>query len=107
MDQTAFKLLSKKIYEKRAVVGIFGLGYVGLPLILRFADAGFRAIGFDIDANKVKALSSGKSYIEHIPESAIVDCVARGVQFTTEYSEVEQCDAAIICVPTPLNKFRI
>lgn len=106
MDQTAFKLLSKKIYEKRAVVGIFGLGYVGLPLILRFADAGFRAIGFDIDANKVKALSSGKSYIEHIPESAIVDCVARGVQFTTEYSEVEQCDAAIICVPTPLNKFR-
>jgi len=106
VDQTAFKLLSKKIYEKRAVVGIFGLGYVGLPLILRFADAGFRAIGFDIDANKVKALSSGKSYIEHIPESAIVDCVARGVQFTTEYSEVEQCDAAIICVPTPLNKFR-
>ena len=106
MDQTAFEALSKKIREKRAVVGIFGLGYVGLPLIIRFADAGFRAIGFDIDANKVKALSSGKSYIEHIPESAIVDCVARGVEFTTEYSKVEQCDAAIICVPTPLNKFR-
>lgn len=106
MDQTAFEALSKKIREKRAVVGIFGLGYVGLPLIIRFADAGFRAIGFDIDANKVKALSSGKSYIEHIPESAIVDCMARGVEFTTEYSEVEQCDAAIICVPTPLNKFR-
>ena len=106
MDQTAFEALSKKIREKRAVVGIFGLGYVGLPLIIRFADAGFRAIGFDIDANKVKALSSGKSYIEHVPESAIVDCVARGVEFTTEYSKVEQCDAAIICVPTPLNKFR-
>ncbi len=106
MDQTAFEALSKKIHEKRAVVGIFGLGYVGLPLILRFVDAGFRAIGFDIDANKVKALSSGKSYIEHIPESAIVDCVARGVEFTTDYSEVEQCDAAIVCVPTPLNKFR-
>ena len=106
MDQTAVEALSKKIHEKRAVVGIFGLGYVGLPLILRFVDAGFRAIGFDIDANKVKALSSGKSYIEHIPDTAIVDCVARGVEFTTEYSQVEHCDAAIICVPTPLNKFR-
>ena len=106
MDQTAFEALSEKIREKRAVVGIFGLGYVGLPLILRFVDAGFRAIGFDIDANKVKALSSGKSYIEHIPDTAIVDCVARGVEFTTEYSQVEHCDAAIICVPTPLNKFR-
>ena len=106
MDQTAFEALSNKIREKDAVVGIFGLGYVGLPLILRFVDAGFRAIGFDIDENKVKALSSGKSYIEHIPESAIVDCVARGVEFTAEYSKVEQCDAVIICVPTPLNRFR-
>lgn len=106
MNQTAFEALSKKIHEKRAVVGIFGLGYVGLPLILRFVDAGFRGIGFDIDANKVKALSSGKSFIQHIPESAILDCMARGLEFTTEYSEVEKCDVAIICVPTPLNKFR-
>ena len=106
MDQTAVEALSKKIHEKRAVVGIFGLGYVGLPLILRFVDAGFRAIGFDIDADKVKALSSGRSLIQHIPESAILDRMARGLEFTTEYSEFEKCDVAIICVPTPLNKFR-
>ena len=106
MDQTAFELLSTKIHAKRAVVGIFGLGYVGLPLLLRFVDVGFKAIGFDIDVDKVTALSSGKSFIEHIPESAILDCLARGGEFTTEYSEVAQCDALIICVPTPLNKFR-
>ncbi len=106
MDQEIFEALSKKILEKHAVVGVFGLGYVGLPLFLRFVGAGFRAIGFDIDADKVETLASGRSYIEHIPETAIVDCVAKGALFTTEYSEVKQCDVVIICVPTPLNKFR-
>ena len=106
MDQTPFESLSRKIHARHAVVGIFGLGYVGLPLILRFVEAGFKAIGFDIDTEKVRALSSGKSYIEHISESAIADCLSRGVTFTSDYSDVAQCDAVIICVPTPLNKFR-
>ena len=106
MDQEIFEALSKKILERRAVVGVFGLGYVGLPLFLRFVGSGFKTIGFDIDADKVKALASGKSYIENIPDSAIVDCVASGASFTSEYLEAAQCDVAIICVPTPLNKFR-
>jgi UDP-N-acetyl-D-glucosamine dehydrogenase len=94
-------------FEKRtAVIGIVGLGYVGLPLLLRYAYAGFRVIGFDIDAAKVRKLNEGQSYIEHIGSKSIQDACNRGFVATGDYSRAAEADALIICVPTPLNAYR-
>jgi UDP-N-acetyl-D-glucosamine dehydrogenase len=94
-------------FEKRtAVIGIVGLGYVGLPLLLRYAYAGFRVIGFDIDAAKVRKLNEGQSYIEHIGSKSIQDACKRGFVATGDYSRAAEADALIICVPTPLNAYR-
>ena len=98
--------LLTKINDKTAVIGIVGLGYVGLPLTLRFAEVGFRVIGFDIDQTKVDALNAGKSYIEHISADAIAGAVAAGFEPTTDFSRAAEADALILCVPTPLNRYR-
>ena len=99
--------LLSRIEDKSAVIGIIGLGYVGLPLLLRFAEVGYRVLGFDIDQNKVEMLLRGESYIEHIPSGPIADAVAAGMfQGTTDFSRAGEADALIICVPTPLNKYR-
>ncbi|HYD78296.1 MAG TPA: nucleotide sugar dehydrogenase [Paucimonas sp.] len=99
------KLITK--FEKRtAVIGIVGLGYVGLPLLLRYAYAGFKVVGFDIDADKVRKLNQGESYIAHIAAKSIQDARERGFQATGDYSRVTEADALIICVPTPLNAYR-
>ena len=92
------KLLAK-LADKSAVIGIYGLGYVGLPLALRFIEVGYRVLGFDIDKSKVDALAQGRSYIEHIR-------LQKPVRATTDFSRTPECDALIVCVPTPLNKFR-
>lgn len=92
--------------DKKAVIGIVGLGYVGLPLVLRYAEVGYRVIGFDIDRAKIDALSRGRSYIEHIPESAVQAANARGLEATTDFGRASEVDALILCVPTPLNKCR-
>lgn len=95
-----------KIADKSAVIGIVGLGYVGLPLMLRFNEVGFRVLGFDIDQSKVDALMAGQSYIEHIPAAGIAAAREQGFEATTDFSRAPEADALILCVPTPLNKYR-
>lgn len=101
------KALVKKLKSKEAKIGIVGLGYVGLPLALRYSEFGFKnVIGFDIDNTKTKAIHSGKTYIKHISSEAIKDSVKRGFKATTDFSKIKDVDAIILCVPTPLNKYR-
>nr|WP_238377246.1 MULTISPECIES: nucleotide sugar dehydrogenase [Vogesella] len=95
-----------RIQDKSAVIGIVGLGYVGLPLMLRFAEVGYKVLGFDIDKNKVDSLQQGKSYIEHISADSIQLARERGFEATTDFSRAPEADALILCVPTPLNKYR-
>ena len=96
---TSREQLLAKLADKSAVIGIYGLGYVGLPLALRFTEVGYPVLGFDIDKTKVEALTQGRSYIEHIR-------LRKPLQATTDFSRTAECDALIVCVPTPLNKFR-
>jgi UDP-N-acetyl-D-glucosamine dehydrogenase len=99
--------LLKKINDKTFVVGVIGLGYVGLPLNLCFAEKSFRSIGFDIDKTKVDALNAGTSYIKHIPSERIRKAKDSGFfSATTDYARMTECDAILIAVPTPLNKNR-
>ncbi|GAB7543304.1 nucleotide sugar dehydrogenase [Cupriavidus sp. 8B] len=100
------KELLDKLTSKDAVIGIVGLGYVGLPLMLRYNEVGFRVLGFDIDQTKVEALMQGQSYIEHIPAAAIANARAGGFEATADFARASEADALIICVPTPLNKYR-
>jgi UDP-N-acetyl-D-glucosamine dehydrogenase len=99
--------LMNRIQGRKAVVGIIGMGYVGLPLAQTFGAAGFRVVGFDIDATKVKALMAGRSYIKHI-SAASVRQLRRGDRFvaTADFKRLRKVDAIIICVPTPLTKER-
>ncbi len=110
MVQTAVSIKEEflnKIDEKTAIIGVIGLGYVGLPLLNCFVEKGFQSVGFDIDDSKVRALSDGKSYIKHIPSSRIQQAVSSGkFRATTDYSELDKCDAILMAVPTPLNKNR-
>jgi UDP-N-acetyl-D-glucosamine dehydrogenase len=98
--------LLKKIVARDAVIGIVGLGYVGIPLALRFSAAGFRVLGFDIDGDRVRTLNSGESPIAHIPAREVAHMVKTGFQATGDYARVPEADAIIICVPTPLSKHR-
>lgn len=102
-------LLEQLIYKletRTAVIGIVGLGYVGLPLMLRYVDVGFKVIGIDIDADKVAKLNRGRSYIEHISSHAVEEACAKGFEATTDFARAAEPDAVIICVPTPLNAYR-
>ena len=98
--------LIKKLEDKSAVIGIVGLGYVGLPLMLRYVEVGFNVLGFDIDDEKIKKLHAGQTYIEHITSSLIKEAVDNGFTATTDFSRAKEVDALLICVPTPLNKYR-
>jgi UDP-N-acetyl-D-glucosamine dehydrogenase len=98
--------LLDRLNDRQATIGILGLGYVGLPLMLRFSDVGYRVLGFDVDPAKVDALLAGRSYIEHIRTEAIAQALAQGFSATTDFSRARECDALILCVPTPLNKYR-
>ncbi len=98
--------LLDRLRDRKAIIGIVGLGYVGLPLMLRYCEVGYRVIGFDIDESKVDLLSLGRSYIEHIPASSIADACDRGFEATSDFSRISEPDALILCVPTPLNKYR-
>ena len=92
---------------KKAVVGIIGLGYVGMPLALAAWTAGFRVVGFDIDPQKAASINAGKSYLRHIPSEEISAAVSAGrLRATTRFEEVRDVDAVIICVPTPLTAHR-
>ncbi|MCW5603846.1 MAG: nucleotide sugar dehydrogenase [Burkholderiales bacterium] len=98
--------LIKKFQDKSAVIGIIGMGYVGLPLMLRFSEVGYRVIGIDIDAEKVDRLNRGLSYIQHIKAEAVAAALQRKFEATTDFSRAREADALIICVPTPLNRYR-
>jgi UDP-N-acetyl-D-glucosamine dehydrogenase len=99
--------LLEKIKNKEAKIGIIGLGYVGLPLLIRFCEVGFNVIGFDIDCKKVKFLNNGRSYIKYVPSEKVKDAISKGLlTATTDYSKLKEVDCIIICVPTPLKKNR-
>jgi len=88
-------------------VAIIGCGYVGLPLALRFAEAGHRVTGFDTDPDKVSMLNAGRSYIQHIPQNKIQQYVhSRHFGATTDFAKLKEADAILICVPTPLDERR-
>ena len=95
-----------KFRDKTAKIGIVGLGYVGLPLMLRYAETGFKVLGFDIDAEKVNKLNNGETYIEHITADKIAAARSAGFEATTDFSRIGEAEAVILCVPTPLNKYR-
>jgi len=99
--------LLDKIAAKSAVVGVIGQGYVGLPLALVFWEAGFRVIGFDVDTKKIEALSKGESYIKHVgPERVAAATRSGGFSATSDFDRLKDCDAILICVPTPLGRHR-
>lgn len=106
MAPTTHQELIDKLEAKRAVVAIVGMGYVGLPLMIRFAEVGYKVIGIDTDLSKVERLNNGKSYIEHIKPEAITAALKRGFSASTDFVRVKEADAIIICVPTPLNRYR-
>ncbi len=97
----------QKIEANTEVVGIIGLGYVGLPLAVNFAEAGVKVIGFDKSEQKVAKINSGENYIKDIRDAVLREVVDKiTLQATTDFSRMKECDALIICVPTPLDKFR-
>ena len=96
----------QKFADKSAKIGIVGLGYVGLPLMLRYVDIGYQVLGFDIDEEKVAKLNQGQSYIEHIPAEKIAEASKNLFEATTDFSRISEVEAVILCVPTPLNKYR-
>ncbi len=103
---TANKLQSR-IEAGEAVVGVVGLGYVGLPLVLTFGRAGIRVIGFDVDDSKILDLHAGRSYLKHIPSEQIAKLCEKDIFLaTSSFSKVAECDAILLCVPTPLTKHR-
>jgi UDP-N-acetyl-D-glucosamine dehydrogenase len=99
-------MLIERLRNRSAVIGIIGMGYVGQPLALRYAQIGFKVLGLDIDDEKVTQLNAGHSSIEHIADADIAAANAAGMVCTTDFRKVSEADAIIICVPTPLNKYR-
>ena len=99
--------LETRYHQRTAVLGIVGMGYVGLPLMLAAAAAGYRVVGFDVDLQKVETINSGKSYFKHITANESQQPFARGrLRATANFEEVNGVDAIIICVPTPLTPNR-
>ena len=96
-----------RIQDKSCLVGVVGLGYVGLPLAVEFAQAGFRVVGIDTNRAVVKAVGSGRSHIDDVPSSTLAVLVRkRMLRAQQGYAGCGKCDAIIICVPTPLRKTR-
>lgn len=98
--------LITKLQNKTAIIGVIGLGYVGLPLSLRFAEGGYKVIGFDIAPGKTRQLNNGKSYIRHFEDEKVQSAIKAGFEASTDFSRITQADALIICVPTPLKDNR-
>ncbi|MCK8603059.1 nucleotide sugar dehydrogenase [Syntrophobacteraceae bacterium DRH4] len=97
--------LFDKIQKKQATVGIIGLGYVGLPLLIRFGQAGFPLIGFDIDTRKINSLLHGQSYIKHIPMEPVSRFLKqKQLDVTISFERLREADCILICVPTPLTE---
>ncbi len=104
---TSYETLLARIEARSAVAGVIGLGYVGLPLAVAIAAAGFAVIGFDIDPDKVDRLNEGRSYIESVPDAALAGAREAGrFRASADFSELSGCDTIVICVPTPLTRHR-
>jgi UDP-N-acetyl-D-glucosamine dehydrogenase len=102
-----YNALLQRIRTRTATVGVIGLGYVGLPLALLFSENDFPVIGFDVDRTKIDALNHGASYIRHIGVERIADVFGeRGAKATDDFSRLAECDAILVCVPTPLGRHR-
>jgi UDP-N-acetyl-D-glucosamine dehydrogenase len=107
LEHLALEETVKPFDSKDAVVGIVGLGYVGLPLMLTFGRKGFKVVGFDIDPSKIEALKAGKSYIRHIGDAPVSELRDSGrMRATSNFAEAKDVDALLLCVPTPLNAHR-
>ena len=105
MSLLYMKQLQQKIREKTAIVGVIGLGYVGLPLAVEFANAGFRVVGIDVDQRKVDAVNAKTSYIQDVATEEVAKLVEAGrLRATVDFSALKEIDAVSICVPTPLRK---
>lgn len=104
--QDVFEAARTRIEAKTARVGIIGLGYVGLPLAQTFIRGGYRVLGFDIDPAKVALLQRGESYIGHIPGDRVREMRERGFEATDQFERLDEPDAILICVPTPLTEAR-
>lgn len=99
------RILAEKIENRTAVVAVIGLGYVGLPLAVDFAHAGFDVVALDVDSSKVEAINTGRSYIKDIESADVQAAVASGkLRATTDYAALREADTVSICVPTPLRK---
>ena len=99
--------LLEKLRSRQALIGIVGLGYVGLPLALTYAEVGYRVLGLDIDQAKATAINQGQTYIEHIdPERVAHAKRQQKLEATTDFARAAEADALILCVPTPLNQYR-
>ena len=97
--------LAEKIRSKRAHVGVVGLGYVGLPLAVEYAEAGYRVTGIDLSESKVARVNAGDSYVGDVPSSTLKPLVEKGLlKATTDFSVIQDFDTVDICVPTPLRK---
>ena len=95
--------LLNKITERSATVGIIGMGYVGLPLAIRFSEERFQVVGFDIDVKKVNILNAGNSFIKHIKKEKISAMIEAGFIATDDFGKISDIDIILICVPTPLG----
>lgn len=99
--------LAERIGDQSAVIAVIGLGYVGLPLGLAFAEKGFRVVGLDVDPNKIEQLNAGRCYIQHIAAERVEQCVGSGkFVASADFEKLAEADVAIICVPTPLSARR-
>ena len=106
MQSEVLTLLKKKITAHKSVVGIIGLGYVGLPLMIRMAEVGFPVIGFDINENHRSLINEGMSPFINIPHEKVAQCMKQEVRLSGNYEDISLVDCIILCLPTPLNKHR-
>jgi UDP-N-acetyl-D-glucosamine dehydrogenase len=102
----AASALIERIAKHKSRIGIIGLGYVGIPLALRFHEVGLRVLGFDIDIERVETLNAGETPIHHIPSSEIANMLTTGFEATDDFGRINEVDSIIICVPTPLSRHR-
>jgi len=103
---TAVAEFTALVEQRKARIGILGLGYVGIPLALRFHEVGYPVLGFDIDDQRIAELNAGESPIKHIPSKDIAAMAAGGFEATSDFSRIAEVEAIIICVPTPLSRHR-
>lgn len=106
LNDSISKPLIEKLNNRDAIIGILGMGYVGQPLALRYAQLGYKVIGFDVDQEKIDSLNAGHSQIEHISDADILAANNAGLECSSDFSRTAEADALILCVPTPLNKYR-